>query len=65
MYKVRKLWPSFKHFNFTRQMVSHVVISTLLLVGCLYSTAMNSRTVRTLMNDFKCYNTKLILCSSE
>jgi len=33
MYKVLKLWPSFKHFTPTRQMASPVVVCTLLLVG--------------------------------
>jgi len=43
MYKVPKLWPSFKHFNFTRQMASHVVMYTLLLVGGLYITAIKKQ----------------------
>jgi len=33
MYKVLKLWPSFKHFNSTRQMASPVVVYTVLLGG--------------------------------
>jgi len=33
MYKVLELWPSFKHFNSTRQMASLVVVCTMLFGG--------------------------------
>jgi len=33
MYKVLKVWPSFEHFNSTRQMASPVVVYTVLLGG--------------------------------
>jgi len=36
MYNVLKLWPSFKHFNSTRQMASPVVVCTLLIVGGIW-----------------------------
>jgi len=54
---VSKIWPYFKHFNSTRQMASHIVVYTLLLVDGFWQLkiAMNSRTKRTLMKDFKCY----------
>jgi len=59
MYKVLKLWPSFKQFTSTRQMACSGLHSATCRIG------MNGRTMRRLLKDFKCYNMKFKLNISE